>query len=508
MPSTKHQAVASLCLMAALGAGIAHAQDQDENTIPRLESTTCATQALKDLNASCYTFYGQENWNNPNGRTIELPIGVIDPETENDADAESDPVVFFPGGPGYSILGNADYIEQLRKDIGNRSLVVFDPRGFKHATPSLECPGYAGVSPYHNIIHTPALTASLDPMERMQHITDEVAACYQKLEDEAVEIAQYTESSTSRDLDEIRNLLDYDNVNIFGSSTGSGTALSYVRYYPDSVRAAILGWPWYTSLRNRAPLDEFYTLKRRFTDVLAMCVEDSEACREQVPAWFLAIDRTRRALDDKPYIAQVESEDEQKTLYFDGAAFLDTLYLMLPQYYAELPRIVSQVTEGDYSSLHDFFMIDDYTPVTEAPNYAMGAFLAQACNDMGTNRPTPQDSLAAVQREPAIIGFEPIWLCAWWGEDGDVPPEHNDIVTTETPALAIHGQMDPCCGTRWSDELTGTMPNLKAIEMQALGHSPVNECRSAVIKEFLDDPLAQVDTSCQNEVPLAEWQLE
>ncbi|MGO2991899.1 MAG: alpha/beta hydrolase [Halomonadaceae bacterium] len=101
-----------------------------------------------------------------------------------------------------------------------------------------------------------------------------------------------------------------------------------------------------------------------------------------------------------------------------------------------------------------------------------------------------------------------MWLCAWWGGDGDVPPEHNDIVTTETPALAIHGQMDPCCGTRWSDELTGTMPNLKAIEMQALGHSPVNECRSAVIKEFLDDPLAQVDTSCQNEVPLAEWQLE
>ncbi|MDN7131771.1 alpha/beta hydrolase [Halomonas sp. MC140] len=506
MPPAKHMAFGSLCLMAALSAGIAHAQD--ENTVPRLESTDCATQALKDLNASCYTFYGQENWNDPNGQTIELPIGVIAPESSNGNDADSDPVIFFPGGPGYSILDNVDYIEQLRKDIGDRSLVVFDPRGFKHATPALECSDYANVSPYHNIIHTPALTASLDPMDRMQYITDEVSACYQKLDDEGVEIAQYNEWATSRDLDEIRNLLDYENVNIFGSSTGSGTALSYVRYYPDSVKSAILGWPWYTSLRNRAPLDEFYTLKRRFTDVLAMCVEDSEACREQVPAWFLAIDRTRRALDEKPFIAQVESEGEQETLYFDGAAFLDTLYLMLPQYYDLLPRIVSEVPEGNYSTLNDFFMIDQYQADTDPGGYAMGAFLAQACNDMGTNRPTPKDSMAAVQREPAIIGFEPIWLCAWWGEDGDVPPEHNDIVTADTPALAIHGQMDPCCGTRWSDELADTMPNLQAIEMQAMGHSPVNECRSTVINEFLGDPLAPIDTSCKNEVPLAEWQLE
>ena len=111
MPPNKHKALSSLCLMAALGAGMAHAQDKDEDTLPRLESTACATQALEDLNASCYTFYGQENWDDPNGNTVELPIGVIDPETETDADAESDPVVFFPGGPGYSILGNADYIE-------------------------------------------------------------------------------------------------------------------------------------------------------------------------------------------------------------------------------------------------------------------------------------------------------------------------------------------------------------------------------------------------------------
>ncbi len=313
----------SLFLLFAFSTSYAHAAESSR-TIPRLESTSCATQALKDLNASCYTFYGEENWSAPSGNTVELPVGVIPPDSDASTESGS-PVIFFPGGPGHSALSIPDYIAQLRKDIGNRTLVLFDPRGFKHANPTLSCPSYASVSPYHNIVHTPALTASLDPMGRMKHITNEVSSCYQKLENEGIEVSQYTESATARDIEEIRSRLDYDAVDIYGSSTGSGTALSYIRYYPDSVRSAILGWPWYTSLRNRAPLDEFYTLKGKFTDVLAMCVEDSQACREQVPAWFLAIDRTRRALDDRPYTARVGSEGQEKTLYFDGAAFLDTL---------------------------------------------------------------------------------------------------------------------------------------------------------------------------------------
>ncbi|MFC0269607.1 alpha/beta hydrolase, partial [Kushneria aurantia] len=203
-------------------------------------------------------------------------------------------------------------------------------------------------------------------------------------------------------------------------------------------------------------------------------------------------------------IIQAHNHDFTVIFGFSGP----TLYLMLPQYYSMLPRIVTEIPEGDYSSLHEFFMIDSYQPETEAPNYAMGAFLAQACNDMGTNRPTPEDSIAAVQREPAVIGFEPIWLCAWWGVDGDVPPEHNDFVTSDTPALAIHGQMDPCCGTRWSEELANSMPNLQSIELQGMGHNPVTECRSSVIDAFLSNPRERVDKSCRNEVALDNWQLE
>ncbi len=466
----------SFLLFMALATTSAHAQTPESAAdVPRLDSSACATQALKALQAECYTFHGEENWESPNGNRIELPVAVIEPDTPA-SDAETPPVVFFPGGPGYSVIGNREYLEQLRKDIGNRTLVVMDHRGFLHAEPALRCPDYAAVSPYHNIIHTPAIASSLDPMARLDSITGVVADCYRTLDDQGIEVAQYNEYAVSRDVDEIRRLLDYDTIDAFGSSTGSGTVLSYMRYHPDSVRAAILGWPWFTSLRNRSPLDEFYTAKQTFTDVLSLCVANSARCREVLPAWFLAIDRTRRTLDARPFIAEVQGADgEARTLYFDGAAFLDTLYLMLPADYATLPSLIAHVREGNYTPLADFFRIDQYTTDPQAPNYALGYFLSHVCNDMGSNRPTPEDSTAAVQREPAILGFEPPWLCAWWGGDGDVPPEHSDPLESTKPALAIHGQMDPCCGTRWSEELAHTMPNLQFVEIQAKGHSPVTE---------------------------------
>lgn len=493
-------------LFCLLAHSFAYAQSTNSTeTIPDLKSAECPTEALNALNAECYTFYGEENWDNPNGNIIQAPVAVIKPETGG---SDKAPVFFFPGGPGYSSLNNLDYLKQLRKDIGERTLVTMDHRGYIHADPALECPEYAQVSPYHNVVHTPALTSSLDPMVRLESITSAVEDCYHKLSEEGIDVAQYNQYSVSRDVDEIRRLLGYDTIDIFGSSTGSGTALSFIQYHPDSVRAAIFGWPWFAHLRNRPPVDEFYTAKQTFNDVLALCVADDPACRDMLPAWLLSIDRARITLDERPFIASVEESDgSEKTLYFDGAAFLDTLYLYLPSVYAELPSLLADIQAGDYSRLNDFFLIDDYDPEPEAPNYALGYFLAHVCNDMGGNRPTRQESTAAVQREPAILGFEPPWLCGWWA-DGDVPLEHNDPPSSDIPALSIHGQMDPCCGTRWSEQLKKTMPNLQFVAYQGLGHSPVNECRSTMVNAFLNDPHAKIDDSCKDEVALTPWVLE
>ncbi|QDY71183.1 alpha/beta fold hydrolase [Qingshengfaniella alkalisoli] len=498
----------NVCIAASLVAAVlgtsAQAQDADAPLTSSLERQDCATEALETLGAECYVFTGEENWDDPNGDLVQIPVAVFNADA---SEGNEPPVFFFPGGPGYSSLGNQGYLEQLLKDVGARTLVTMDHRGFIHADPSLRCPGYANVSPYHDIIHTPAITSSPDPLERIKPVAAQVEACYDKLVSEGVDPAQYNQYSVSRDVDEIRQHLGYDTIRPYGSSTGSGTALSYVQYFPEAVDAAVFGWPWFTHLRSRAAVDEFYTAKQRFTEIMALCVEQSEACRELHPDWMVAIDKARRALDEDPYVVEVEA-DGGETLHFDGAAFLDALYLMLPSMYAELPVLLNEVQAGDHSRLQSFFLVDDYVPETGPGSYALGYFLAHVCNDMGANRPNPEDSTAAIAREPAVLGFEPPWVCAWWGEDGAVPPEHNDLPRSDVPVLAIHGQMDPCCGPRWSEQIARTMPNVQSIVMQGLGHSPVNECRSQVIQAFLLNPSDELDTSCADEVPLESWVVE
>ena len=265
--------------VAGLGSA-ALAQDGDSAPTSTLEPQDCVTEALVALGAECYLFTGEEDWDEPNGNLVRMPVAVFNADA---ASPENPPVVFFPGGPGYSSLGNQSYLEQLLEDVGDRTLVTMDHRGFIHSEPALRCPGYANVSPYHDIIHTPAITSSPDPLERIEPVAEQVEACYDKLVSEGVDPAQYNQYTVARDVDEIRQHLGYETIRPYGSSTGSGTALSYIQYFPEAVDAAIFGWPWFTHLRSRPPVDEFYTAKQRFTEIMALCVEQSEACRELHP---------------------------------------------------------------------------------------------------------------------------------------------------------------------------------------------------------------------------------
>ena len=62
---------------------------------------------------------------------------------------------------------------------------------------------------------------------------------------------------------------------------------------------------------------------------------------------------------------------------------------------------------------------------------------------MGTNRPTKEDALAMLEHEPALLGFEDLKMCGWWGADGAVPPNHGDWFTSDVPGLYAISHVDP-----------------------------------------------------------------
>ena len=136
-------------LMAILLAGATlpppdiYANEQRLEEVPRIEEAECVTEALVEANADCYLFFGQEDRDDPNGTFVELPVAVIPPENET---GNPDPVFFFPGGPGGSPMGR---FARTHEDLGDRTLVLIDHRGFIYARPNLSCPGRR-MTPYFN----------------------------------------------------------------------------------------------------------------------------------------------------------------------------------------------------------------------------------------------------------------------------------------------------------------------------------------------------------------------
>ncbi len=480
----------------------AWASGQESAEIPRLEPEECVTQELAAADADCYRFYGQENRDDPNDTVVELPVGIIPP---NSGVAPSDdPLFYFPGGPGGSPLRGFDWLRDVSAD---RAVVLIDHRGFVNAKPHLECPG-SQLAPWFNQL-SPAIVSSTDTWERLRIHAESVERCYEKLVSEGIDVAHYNEYDVARDVDEIRALLGYDKINILGWSTGGGGAISYLRYYQENVRSMVLGAPWFGEYRNRAAIDEFYTLKQKYTDILGLCVAEDPHCRELLPTWYYAIDRARRALDEKPFSSIVETASgEQRTLSFDGVALMGKIYRDFENIYARLPNVLSRIQRDDYSALDDFFGTDQWVEVSGDDTSGIlpyGYYLAHICGDLGTNRPSKDDVRAMLEREPALLGFEDIKICAWWGVDGAVPPEHNDRFHSDVPGLSLHGQVDSCCGIRWGHYVARTMPNLQLVEFQALGHGIPGPCRTTMIAAFLEDPHAVVDDSCTNDVPLGPW---
>lgn len=476
------------------------------NAEPTLKQSTCATEVLTELGAKCYEFKGEENWDQPSGKAVTLPVAVL----SNDAsDPKLPPVFYIYGGPGSTPMANEKVIRAIREDIKPRTLVLVEHRGSMYAKPSLHCPGLYKISHFGQPFAPDVFgTENLDT--RIKQQSEFVEACYQKLKAEGVDVAQYTDYQIVRDHEEVRKLLGYKTIDIYGSSTGGGTAVSFIKYYGGHVRSAIMGWPWIVELRNRPAIDELFSSKQKFNDVMAICVRDNKKCASRFPDFMFAVDRARETLDAKPYETTVTNEKgDKRKIRIDGATFLTQLYAYhLQDNYHLLPKVLGAIKRGDYSQLDEFFDLHAIDKVEPEGAWTFGSFYARSCGDMGKNRPTPEESIAMIKKEPALMGFEMNVFCAWWGENGNVPRIHNLPPTSDIPVLALHMQMDPCCSTRMSDLLVKTIPNLQQVEIQGQGHAAVTACRHKIVNAFLDSPHAKIDDSCKNDEPLRDWVFE
>jgi pimeloyl-ACP methyl ester carboxylesterase len=173
----------------------------------------------------CGTYDVFENRLANSGRKITLNILVLPALS---APAAPDPVFWLEGGPGGAATQavgpvSQNYLRGLRKD---HDLVFMDGRGTGKSSP-LKCDDIGEVP------------SNLDEYFGKLFPSVLIRACREKLEKTA-DLTLYTTPIAMDDLDEVRNALGYERINIAATSYGTLAAQVYIRKYPQHVRSAFL----------------------------------------------------------------------------------------------------------------------------------------------------------------------------------------------------------------------------------------------------------------------------
>ncbi|HEX9787169.1 MAG TPA: alpha/beta fold hydrolase, partial [Candidatus Binatia bacterium] len=212
----------------------------------------------------CGKYVVYENRASRAGRMIALNIVLVPAFASAPA---PDPVFFFAGGPGQgaariAAAGEGSLMRELRRE---RDLVFIDQRG-TGGSHRLTCAATADPGSLQNNF------GELFDLER-------IGACRRRLETDA-DLKLYTTAIAVDDVDEVRQALGYDKINLYGVSYGTLSALQYLRRYSGRVRSALLAGV--ATPAAKLPLQFAKGSQQAMDRLLADCAAD-ESCHSAFP---------------------------------------------------------------------------------------------------------------------------------------------------------------------------------------------------------------------------------
>ncbi len=373
-----------------------------------LEDCSLTSATGRQVDAQCGTLTVPEDRANPDGRQIDLHIAVIPAITRS---PEPDPVFLLAGGPGQSAIeafpATLSLLFNLHQD---RDIVLVDQRGTGKSNP-LSC---------------------IDPEAEV--LTDEEALailkdCPKSLD---ADVRFYTTEIAMTDLDEVRAVLGYETINLYGASYGTRAALTYLRMYPEHVRTVTLdsvvdpGFVMFMDAAEdgQAALDQFF----------ARCEAD-EACAQAFPNLRSEFEGLVARLAESPAEIVIphpltnKPTDVEVTDTFITSMVFNILYV--PDLVAALPLGIHQAyAEENYIPLiSQAFMVN-------AGLYD-GMFYAVTCTEdapLINADEAGQKSAEQTVFSDRTVDFAAV--CKSW-QKGEVSPQFREPVVSDVPVLML-----------------------------------------------------------------------
>jgi pimeloyl-ACP methyl ester carboxylesterase len=422
----------------------------------------------------CGSLVVPENREQPDGRAVRLAVAIFKNPAGTTA---ADPIVYLSGGPGGSAL---EYLSRSFDLLfggltaSGRDVVVFDQRGVGVSVPALDCP--------------------LDTSTTPQWL-----ACADSLRTRA-DLTQYHTAANASDVEDLRRVLGYERINLWGTSYGTRLALDVMRDHPRGLRSVVLDsvYPADVDLYVEAPANA----QRAIDQLFASCAADP-TCAQSYPDLARTLVSAMAQLDAQPArlhtVVPFTGQGIDLTLTGTDLAAVLFRFLYVSDLVPFLPRMIHDAAFGRYTIIERYLGAF----IADADAVSTGMQISVMCHDEAafSSKAAQEASAAAFPLAGPVfregpIGAQAFDICAGWGA-GRAAEVENAPVSSDVPTLLLAGELDPITPPEWAHRAARTLPGGRAYTFTALGHGIGHEpCGRAMMLAFLKDPAAPPDASC------------
>ncbi len=474
------QRILSLCLLLICSISCATRTIPDNTTGPKtriaLEPCGFASYASKAL---CGRYEVFEDRASRAGRMISLEIVML---PALGPDAAPDPVFYLSGGPGQGAakiasIGEDSLMTKLRRQ---RDLVFVDQRGTGDSHP-LHC------DVFHRGAAVQDFFAELFPL-------DQVRACRMSLA-RIADLRLYTTPIAMDDLDEVRQALGYEKINLYGISYGSMAAIQYLRQHPNHVRSLALAGV--ATPATKMPLHFAKGAQRAMYKLIHDCSVDDD-CRSSFPDIERDLTRVLARLDQGPVSFDLShpKTKEKQNVRLSRSVFAERIKNLLYnlQSASLMPLLLRRAAEGDWTP---FGRIVTGTRINSNHLPAMGVYFTVTCSE---SVPFISDIEIAKETDGTFMGDYRTRAhkraCREWPR-GEISQDYFAPLKTTAPVLMLSGELDGATPPQFAAAVGMTLINSRQILLRNTAHEYGSECTKNIIGQFISSGSVHgLDTTC------------
>ena len=501
--------------------GMLFGESRFERDTYRLDPVICPFKGAIEYEPGdfdCFLLEVPENREKPDSRYIELHVVRINSrwgkEDFEDKTGESgltpgkreDPVIYLTGGPGAQAI---TYVRRLRDHgiLDHRDLYILEQRGIGYSDDF--CPLYSS--------RKPAVDEAETFEDSLEAGNERVRFCAENATAAGVDLSGYNTIENARDVKALRRALGFEKWNVWGISYGSILGQAYIKEDPEGILAVALDAIMPLEIRGS---DEYWRVVKWYVRNLRKLQEICNAQPECAQRYPDLIGRLRRAVESvvgnpievKAFDTEVFPSGEVR-IFENIAAMLPFAFLYEQKNYPALPGMIyawadalerrdEHVFQALVQMMSSGGLFASSQGMANAIHCTDGGRLAQTLANQRDREEFPVLGRAMGTAESNERGLS---LCSELGMTTR-PEHHYEAAETDLPSLIIEGDMDPITPPPNARAILPGFSNVTYVEFPYAGHGPSRsvECAGDMLNAFFDDPQAEVNLECVNEMEVPD----